>query len=111
MDTDLSARLDRAIGPAPDGPDPLAGLLDAGRSRVRRRRWAAAAASAAGVLVLGGGVALGTGGGADRHTAPLVADDPTTVATDASAAATPAPDLGADLPADIDLATYDERSG
>jgi hypothetical protein len=72
---DLPARLDRSIGPAPDGDDGLTTLLDRGHRAVARRRLAAAGASAAAVLLVAGGAALAAGGGPDRAT-PSVAGEP-----------------------------------
>lgn len=112
MDADLADRLDRSIGPAPDGDDLLAGLLAAGHGAVRRRRVAAVAGAAAAVLVVAGGVALATAGGPDRATAPV--GEPTATATTSPTPTSTTASAGTDAPAwgfGDELAVYDAGSG
>jgi len=84
MDLDLASHLDRSIGPAPDHDLALAGLLEQGHRAVARRRLASAGASALVVLVVAGGVALATGGGPNRVSAPVAGDPSPTSATQTS---------------------------
>jgi hypothetical protein len=105
MDTELAARLDRSIGPAPDDQVPVAALLEPGRRALRRRRVAAAVGSAAAVLVIAGGVALTTGGGPGRAHEPIAG-------TPSPSPAAPEPDqAGTAWPGGDDLAVYDGASG
>ena len=86
MDTELATRIDRSLGPAPEGPDPLADLLREGHRAVRRRRLAVTVASAVAVLAVGGGTALATGGGDGGRAEAPVAEPPSS-----TSAPTPTP--------------------
>lgn len=59
---DLSAQLDRAIGPSPSRPFDLTALVADGRRARRRRRLAVAASGLAAALVVGGASAVLAGG-------------------------------------------------
>ncbi|QIG44836.1 hypothetical protein G5V58_20470 [Nocardioides anomalus] len=116
MDTDLAARLDASLGPVPEDPDPLPGLVREGRRAVRRRRAGVVGGAVAAVVVVVGGASLASGGTPDRAgpapfaTEPTAGDTVPTALPTAAPPTVPAPDGRADLPPRFDLATYDEQA-